>query len=74
MMEPEWEVWMEGFAATGESAGAQYYGTYPGSSFKEAVLKAVKEHGLQGSFDESRLSYWGCRFFSSEAEARASFG
>lgn len=73
------EVWMEGYAATGESAGAEFYGSYEAGTFKEAVGKAVekgiKDKKLQESYYEpNKLTYWGCRFFDNESEARKGFG
>lgn len=71
----DFQVWNEGYAATGESGKAQYLGTYPAETFKEAVAKAIVAKNWDKSyFNEDRLTYWGCRFFDNEASARASFG
>ncbi len=69
-----WEVWMEGYAATGESSPAKYCGSYRAESFREAASFWVAEHGEQQYFDETGPSYWGCRFFDNETDARGGFG
>lgn len=33
----EWEIWMEGYSATGEHAGASFNGKFEGDTFDEAV-------------------------------------
>lgn len=88
----EFEVWMEGYAATGEHGTAQLIGKTMARSFTEAChilactqyLEHIKKvHGPnyneydnpeRWDYDTDRKSYWGCRFFETEAEARKSFG
>jgi hypothetical protein len=71
-----WEVWSEGYAATGESGGAVHHGTYLAATFKEAVLcwHDQAEPGTRALIDLERLTYWGCRLYPTEAQARRSFG
>ncbi len=70
-----WEVWMEGYAATGESSPAKYCGSYAAESFREATSFWVAEDpDRQQYFDETGPSYWGCRFFDNETDARGGFG
>lgn len=72
-----WEVWSEGYAATGESSDATLHGVWPGATFKEAVEAYVgtrPEEERRTYFDVERLTYWACRFFDNEADARKSYG
>jgi hypothetical protein len=70
-----YEIWNEGYAATGERAQAQYLGKYNGNTFTEAVKAALEDKKWNMSlFDENKLSYWGCRFFDNEKDARKIFG
>jgi len=80
----KYEVWMEGYSATGEHEGARKLGTFKGINFKQACVKALNEVGYQmlytgpqglGScyYDSEKNSYWGRRFFDNEEDARKSF-
>ena len=70
-----YNVWMEGYAATGEYACATYLGNYTGKNFKEACIKALKRNKYDMSYyNEHANIYWGCRLFPNEADARRSFG
>jgi hypothetical protein len=74
--EKVYEVWSEGYAATGESAGARFHGKFKGMTFKDAVESYINtlSPDAQKSFNGERLTYWGCRFFDNEQDARKSFG
>lgn len=83
------EIWMEGYAATGESGTAQKIGEGEGETFDEAVrdymLKNPK-HGIEWndsrrySTDEaymnrrSHWNIWACNLYDNEADARKAFG
>lgn len=72
---PRFDVWSEGYSATGGSAQAFYLGSYPAKTFNEACFKALMTKKWDMSFyDMKRNTYWGCRFFDNEADARKSFG
>lgn len=62
----QYEVWMESHSATGDSSEAK--------TFAEACAVWNREKGHPGYFDPERLTYWGCRFFDNEHNARKSFG
>ena len=76
MIEPpvvnlDFEVWCEGFAATGQSGAAFCVGTVGAPTFEEAC------HALLGdneSYDAEKRTYWGCGLFDNETQARESFG
>ena len=68
-----WEIWTEGFAATGESGPAHKVGEVLAFTFPDAVRIWYDQHPSP-DFNPERLTFWGCRLFPTEAEARASFG
>lgn len=86
----EFEIWMEGYRATGESGTATYEGKWEGETFDDAVKKYVFVKDLGHLYDKgSRFlprdengimkeevahRIWGCRLFNNEADARKSFG
>jgi len=65
------QVWREGYRATGDRDGAHKMGDAVADSFEEAC-QAVLEGDK--SFDPKRLTWWGCRLYPSEALARKQFG
>ncbi|ABY63271.1 hypothetical protein ST201phi2-1p448 [Pseudomonas phage 201phi2-1] len=72
----EFEVWMEGYRATGEDAKAHLLGKGVGYSFNEAV-KNLKEQLGEHKTKEWRYnpntglwSNWGCTLYDNETEAR----
>jgi hypothetical protein len=70
-----YQVWLEGYAATGERGTAQFFGTHRARSFTEAVEYFVEVRKLNPElFDKGRLMYWGCRFYDNERQAREHFG
>lgn len=70
------EVWMEGFSATGDYASAQCQGSFKGHTFQEACIAWVNtlELSQQLYYNSERNSYWGCKLFDNEIDARRSFG
>jgi hypothetical protein len=70
----EWSVWMEGYRATGDQSPARYLGEWPGETFSDACAAWADSTRSSGSFDRERLTYWGCRLFDNEQDARKAFG
>lgn len=71
----QFNVWMEGYVATGQSARAELCGTYTASTFRDAVEMWVNENATRRKdYDPHKLSFWGCAFFDNEADARRGFG
>jgi hypothetical protein len=69
------EVWNEGYAATGQQEKAQCLGTFEAETFQEACKNALIELKWDMSYyDEEDNSFWACRFFDNEKDARKSFG
>lgn len=65
------EVWSEGFRATGEHGTATRHGKVRALSFKDACEKLL---GDDGDFDADKNTHWGCRLFDNERDARRAFG
>lgn len=85
----KYEIWMEGYMATGESGDAQKIGEGEGNTFDEAVkdyMNKNPKHGIEEngrgrySSDEyyknrkSNWNIWACNLFDNETDARKSFG
>jgi hypothetical protein len=85
-----WEIWVEGWAGhvvQGEFGNAQLVGCRQAMTFKEAIEKFINDLPDQShlpryertgwdrdEFDLERLTYWSCKLFDNESEARKSFG
>ncbi len=68
-------VWAEGFSVTGEHARASVLGSARAPSFAEACQVVMAKHAeAPRYFDPARLTYWSCRLFPVESDARASCG
>ena len=66
-----YEIWSEGFIANGITLDATYLGTSEGNTFQEACENfAKKDEEFARCFDLDDLTYWGCRLFDNETEAR----
>ena len=74
----KYQVWVEGYVATGNSASATYLGEYEGTCFEDACLKAcLDKYGAKETanfYDANRNTYWGCHFYNNGTDARKSFG
>lgn len=71
-MNKEYEIWSEGYRATGDSAGACFHGRIYASSFKEACIKYFGIDNIY--FNEDNLTFWGCHLYDNEQKARKNFG
>ena len=67
------EIWSEGFIATGDSGPATYHGTQVAETFRQACKLFFGEQN-DANFNLDRLSYWGCGLFDNEKDARKAFG
>lgn len=71
----EYNIWSEGYIATGGSGKAYFHSKQEGLNFKDACKKfAEKDKDFAKYFDEKRMTYWGCKLFADESLARESFG
>ena len=68
------EVWTEGYCTTGQNSRAQYHGEFEATSFAEACADYAYSTGEPKYFDKDNLTYFGCRFYDNELQARKSFG
>jgi hypothetical protein len=77
-MKKKIEIWSEGYLATGMEgipAPAHLHGVIEAENLREACEKlAEADEGFKGYFNAKNMSYWGCRLFDNEADARKSFG
>lgn len=85
LVEKQFTVWSEGYAATGEHGTATMMGTSSGLDFKDACVKLFKQLAeerptekerkeYERLFDPEKLTFWACKLFDNEEEARKSFG
>ena len=71
----QYNIWSEGFRTNGEASSAFFIGTSFGSNFKEACNNfAIKDANFKKYYSSNDLTYWGCKLFDNEADARVSFG
>lgn len=69
-----YEIWSEGFRATGDVGYAQRMGTAQGNTFREACINFAKTNKpFRAYFGEKNLTHWGCRLFDNENDARKAF-
>lgn len=71
-----WQVWMEGYRVTGNSNDASFKGEFEGETFQDAVKAYAETLDDQSKsyFDAAYTTFWGCRFFNNETDARKTFG
>lgn len=67
------QIWCEGFSATGDRGPATYVGEADGHTFREACVAWYAAHP-DPNFDRKTLTHWACRLFDNEADARARYG
>lgn len=67
----EFEIWSEGYSASGERGSATLHGNVRARDFASAC--AWRFQG-RPDFDVGKLTLYGCRLFDNEAEARRSYG
>lgn len=70
----EYEIWVEGFAVTGQSATASLLSKEKGKNWVDAVSRYMEKNPQRIRIDERGFTDWGCRLFDNEADARKSFG
>jgi len=89
-MKKEYEIWIEGFIATGQSQRASFIGKAKGNNFKEACKSFRYPENIIREYDGELIvkkgtklkldkhykhpSIWACRLFDNEKDARKSFG
>lgn len=66
-----YEVWSEGFRATGEHGRARFHGKARALTFEDACHEVLAH---DSDFDAEKNTHWGCRLFDNERSARLAFG
>ncbi len=67
----KWNIWEEGFAIGEDRATARFVAIVEAETFQEACDIQYKDNKL---YDPVRRTFWGCRLFDNEEDARAYFG
>lgn len=73
----EFEIWMEGYAATGESSDAQFIGKIMAETFNEACEKlrpGELDKNEDGTYRYKTPSIWARHLYDNETDARKAFG
>lgn len=68
---PIFDIWSEGFIATGDRGYAFKHGSVRADTFKDACILHFGNNEL---FNVDKMTYRGCELFDNEADARRSFG
>jgi hypothetical protein len=69
------QIWMEGFAVTGNQGKAQCIATVEAESFTDALRKQQAKGNLNIKFaDDGTPSIWACKLFDNETDAKKTFG
>ena len=67
-----WDIWVEG---SDRATPASFVGTAEGNTFSAACHAWYRKNPEQAKFFSlDRLTYWGCRLYDNEADARKAFG
>lgn len=62
----QFEIWSEGYSATGGSSGPIYFGKSHGQTFREACDNFAKSNpAFARYYDSDRLTHWACRLYDS---------
>ena len=74
-----WEIWREGYRTVGASSEAGLLADgIEARTFRNACVLHTREDAVFDHFfawtTADKPTYWGCRLFATEAEARKSFG
>ena len=68
-----WSIWQEGYVTMEHSEGAKFINTVEAETFKEACIKQF-DNDPYFRTDNLTPTWWGCRLFDNEIDARKVFG
>lgn len=71
------QIWREGYSCTGDNSKASLIATIEAANFDEACLQycpRIDEPPFIYDAESKTWSFWGCRLFDNETDARAAFG
>lgn len=71
---PAYEVWVEGYATTGQPAPASCLGAAVADTFEAACAKVAWRNNWGADYDPVKNTFWGCHLFDNAVDARRSFG
>lgn len=70
-----YDIWAEGYACTGNSAGATLLGSACAETFQEACDKyAAYDESFRKYYDSENLTFWGCKLYDNRHDAQLMFG
>lgn len=69
----KFEVWSEGYRTNGNSGGPMFHGSFEAESFQAACDMCFSGRAGPGLYHREAMTYWGCKLFESEKDARAGF-
>ena len=70
-----WNIRIEEYHFQEGKQGASFLGQDKGTTFKEACIKWFKNNSDSVVlFDSEEMTYFGCRLFDNETDARKTFG
>lgn len=71
----KFSIWTEGYNATGDKCTAKYYGDHKGHNLKEAIYNFGHSLSVDSRvyIDFDNLTFWGCKIFDNESDARKAF-
>ena len=71
-----YEIWMEGYSCTENYSGARYEGKFEADTFREAcnLWAETLDSADRRFYNKDHLTFWGCKLFDNEADARRAFG
>jgi hypothetical protein len=68
---PKYEIWIEGWIATGGYGNARFIAEVEAPTFREAC---AQHYGNDRLYNAGLNTWWGCHLYSNEADARKKFG
>lgn len=70
-----YEIWVEGFAATGQYGLAHKLGEERGETFEDACAKFMTYRPkLAEVYNPKTNTHWGCKLFDNKLDAMRKFG
>ena len=77
-----YDIWIEGYAITGGSGEATHHGSFRAENFDQAIdmwLDTMSDEEIYQYYQwypgrEHPHTWWGCRIFDNETDARKAFG
>lgn len=71
----KFSVWIEGYQGSGDRQLAHLLGAAEAETFADAAKAVIEEQKMNDEhWSPDKLSYWGCRLFDNESDARKSSG